>query len=383
MNSLAIERINQIILSLTRSIRILGYIGAGSLGVCVSLIGIQEPGLAQVCNVFGCSQPGAGACNPFGCPNPGAGECTPFGCPASPPTNSNNPNQSTSNNSSRSFTITNNTNQAIQALFLSPSAESSWGTNDINSNLFSGNSVTFQLTGDCRWDLQIQLSNSQTIQEKGIDTCLNSSYSVGSGNSQVNNSNQLQGLTLRPTATAGSYWVYQKPANISDSQMQSAGAGFYSSPQACSMHYSLCTTLGGVWLSQQESLVIQNSQTPPANLPTQNGSGYPPTPLPPVNSPRSETELYLDYYRECMDRSMYRTFRAYDQAIAVNGYNMGYQYGRKPSDLSDEQMKAAGLNWDWTFQSWIGSQPEIKILIMESAQASQLCRNELENVRSQ
>jgi hypothetical protein len=40
--------------------------------------------------------------------------------------------------------------------------------------------------------LQVQLSNSQTIQEMGIDTCLNSSYSVGSGNSQVNNFNQSQ-----------------------------------------------------------------------------------------------------------------------------------------------------------------------------------------------
>ena len=43
-----------------------------------------EAAIAQTCNVFGCSQPGAGECNPFGCPNPGASECTPFGCPASP-----------------------------------------------------------------------------------------------------------------------------------------------------------------------------------------------------------------------------------------------------------------------------------------------------------
>lgn len=40
--------------------------------------------LAQTCNPFGCSQPGAAECNPFGCPNPGAAPCTPFGCPASP-----------------------------------------------------------------------------------------------------------------------------------------------------------------------------------------------------------------------------------------------------------------------------------------------------------
>ncbi|HEY9695958.1 MAG TPA: hypothetical protein V6D10_01615 [Trichocoleus sp.] len=56
---------------------------------------------AQVCNPFGCSQPGAGQCNPFGCPNPGAAECNPFGCPAgssSPPANSNNATQSDINN---------------------------------------------------------------------------------------------------------------------------------------------------------------------------------------------------------------------------------------------------------------------------------------------
>lgn len=40
--------------------------------------------LAQTCNPFGCSQPGAAECNPFGCPNPGAPPCNPFGCPASP-----------------------------------------------------------------------------------------------------------------------------------------------------------------------------------------------------------------------------------------------------------------------------------------------------------
>lgn len=65
-------------------------------------------------------------------------------------------------------------------------------------------------------------------------------------------------VVINPISSAGSYWVYQKPSDISDSQMQSAGAGFYSSPQACSMHYSLCTTLDGVWLSQKQSLVILN-----------------------------------------------------------------------------------------------------------------------------
>jgi hypothetical protein len=56
----------------------------GVLSVALPLLGHAQPSVAQTCNVFGCSQPGAGACNPFGCPNPGANPCTPFGCPASP-----------------------------------------------------------------------------------------------------------------------------------------------------------------------------------------------------------------------------------------------------------------------------------------------------------
>jgi len=56
----------------------------GILGATLSLLGQIQPSIAQTCNAFGCSQPGAGACNPFGCPNPGAAPCTPFGCPASP-----------------------------------------------------------------------------------------------------------------------------------------------------------------------------------------------------------------------------------------------------------------------------------------------------------
>lgn len=202
---------------LTRSIKFWALLGAGSLGVFSSLIGIQRPAFSQVCNVFGCSQPGAGACNPFGCPNPGAGECTPFGCPASPPTNSNNSNssQSSPNNSSRSFTIINNTNQAIQALFLSPATDSNWGANDINGNLLSGNSVSFRLTGDCRWDLLVRLSNSQTIQEMGIDTCLNSSYSVGFSTSQIDNNSQ-QPQQLRESFSQCVLDLYRGPYSARD-----------------------------------------------------------------------------------------------------------------------------------------------------------------------
>ena len=97
--------------------------------------------------------------------------------------------------------------------------------------------------------------------------------------------------------------------------------------------------------------------------------------------PKSDTELYLGYYRECLDRIMYRILNASDKATALNGYNMGYKYGEKPSDLSNAQMESVGLRWEWTFQSWIGSQPQTKIPIMKSAEASQQCKTELDNIR--
>jgi hypothetical protein len=55
-----------------------------SVGIGGAWLTHQPAAVAQTCNPFGCSKPGAAACNPFGCPNPGAGECTPFGCPPSP-----------------------------------------------------------------------------------------------------------------------------------------------------------------------------------------------------------------------------------------------------------------------------------------------------------
>jgi len=51
------------------------------LSAAVPLLVEIQPSTAQTCNVYGCSQRGAGACNPYGCPNPGAGTCNPYGCP--------------------------------------------------------------------------------------------------------------------------------------------------------------------------------------------------------------------------------------------------------------------------------------------------------------
>ncbi|MEO1347868.1 MAG: hypothetical protein AAFW84_03580 [Cyanobacteria bacterium J06635_15] len=62
--------------------------------------------------------------------------------------------------------------------------------------------------------------------------------------------------TVQPVSRAGRWYVYNKPADLSDSQMQSAGAQYYEHPFSCSVHYSLCTNLSGVWLSNQDALQI-------------------------------------------------------------------------------------------------------------------------------
>lgn len=167
--------------SVPKIISVVGFVGISSLSL--SFLPIQKLALAQSCNVFGCSQPGAGQCNVFGCPNPGAAACTTFGCPSAPvntnPPPSSNSTQSPSNSLTRTFTVRNNTNQSIQSLYLSSSSESSWGASDIRSTLFNGNSVNFTLTGECNWDLRIELANGQALEQMEIDTCLNNSYSFG------------------------------------------------------------------------------------------------------------------------------------------------------------------------------------------------------------
>ena len=148
--------------------------------LCISTFGIglawlpaQAPSVAQTCNPFGCSQPGAGACNPFGCPKPGAGACNPFGCPnpgASPctpfgcpasPQNSSAPPSSTPPNAAtpdrRNFTVYNNTEQTIIELYVSSTDSNSWGSDIMSGVLRSGSStvVTFSNRSErCIYDVK-------------------------------------------------------------------------------------------------------------------------------------------------------------------------------------------------------------------------------------
>jgi len=153
--------------------------------------------------------------------------------------------------------ISNHSQQPIQSIHLSPSSDNSWRDNRLNSALFSGDSAQYTLLGECHYDLKVVFANAQVLSQMEIDTCLNDRYFV---------SLRPQAWTLMPVTRAGRYRVYEKPAAISESQMQSAGARFYSREQACSLHHSLCTERSGVWLAQQAALSIAPEQTQPPNI---------------------------------------------------------------------------------------------------------------------
>jgi hypothetical protein len=74
--------------------------------------------------------------------------------------------------SRRSFAIANQTGYTITALYLSPSNASNWGGNDIRNRVLNGTSQSFVLTGECDWDIRIELSNGRIYEQFQVDTCL-------------------------------------------------------------------------------------------------------------------------------------------------------------------------------------------------------------------
>ena len=123
------------------------------LSAAVPLLVEIQPSTAQTCNVYGCSQRGAGACNPYGCPNPGAGTCNPYGCPKrgavscnpygcpnpgaaacnpygcpASPQNSNRPARFPAS-ARRNKVVYNRNSRPITGLYVVPTNSESWGCN--------------------------------------------------------------------------------------------------------------------------------------------------------------------------------------------------------------------------------------------------------------
>lgn len=159
----------------------------GVISIGVTLISGQSTVSAQSCNVFGCSAPGAAACNVFGCPAPGAASCDVFGCPAppvpstpTPSTPTSRPSNEEANRNERDFRIANRTGRPIESLYLSPSGDTQWGSNDLGEDILRNNrDITFTLrNSSCLYDILAVLSNGQEIEERQVDTCDRSSLSL-------------------------------------------------------------------------------------------------------------------------------------------------------------------------------------------------------------
>jgi hypothetical protein len=161
--------------------------------LCISSFGIglvwlpgQAPSIAQTCNVYGCSKPGAGECNVYGCPEPGAQACNVYGCPkpgapecnvyGCPPASNTPPPptvQSTPSSDRRNFSITNNTSQTIIRLYVSKPDSKSWGENILEGVVPSGGSakVTFSNNSElCMYDVKAVYAD-KTYDQKRHNLC--------------------------------------------------------------------------------------------------------------------------------------------------------------------------------------------------------------------
>ena len=121
---------------------------------------------------------------------------------------------------------------------------------------------TFNVSlGTIFW-INISFSQSVYAQSEKLKECVqNYQRELGVSadaalNACVKSNDSTKNITLKPISQAGNWWVYEKPDDISDSQMNAAGAKFYASHVACSLHHSLCTNLSGTWLSENDELSV-------------------------------------------------------------------------------------------------------------------------------
>lgn len=169
--------------TLARVIRTAQIFGLSFLGVGFTNFIAPTVSVAQTCNPFGCSAPGAGPCNPFGCPNPGASPCTPFGCPTSPASNNNSNNNSSSivnsAQASRSFQVVNNSGAEFYYFYASPAGQGAWSDDVLGSNsLPNGQAWNLTLSRGCQYDFQAQTYSGSTLVWRNIDVCSRNSITL-------------------------------------------------------------------------------------------------------------------------------------------------------------------------------------------------------------
>lgn len=150
-------------------------VGVSLLSIGLAHLAKPTIASAQVCNVYGCSQSGAGACNVYGCPNVGADPCNVYGCPVAPPSNnpSNNPsNRPTSAQASRSFQVVNRSGSEFYYFYASPAGQGSWSDDLLGDNtLPNGQGWNLTLTRSCQYDFQAETYSGSTMTWRNIDVC--------------------------------------------------------------------------------------------------------------------------------------------------------------------------------------------------------------------
>lgn len=153
------------------------YFGLSILSLSVVHLANPAISVAQVCNFYGCSAPGAGECNFHGCPNPGAAPCNFHGCPAAPPsTNNAIPSVPSSAQPSRSFQVVNNSGVEIYYLYVSPTGQDAWSDDVLGSNtLPNGQFWNLNLSQGCRYDFWAEQGNGSRLVWRNIDVCQRSS----------------------------------------------------------------------------------------------------------------------------------------------------------------------------------------------------------------
>jgi hypothetical protein len=153
------------------ALRIAQWFGMSALSLGIVHFVNPAVSVAQVCNFYGCSAPGAGECNVYGCPNPGAAPCNFHGCPAAPPINNSLP-SANSAQSSRSFQVVNNSGVEIYYLYASPAGQDDW-SNDVlgNSTLPNGQYWNLNLTRGCQYDFWAEQGDGSPMVWRNIDVC--------------------------------------------------------------------------------------------------------------------------------------------------------------------------------------------------------------------
>jgi hypothetical protein len=71
------------------------------------------------------------------------------------------------------LTITNNADQAIEYIYISPVDSDNWGDDWLGSDqvLESGQKITFTITSGCLQDIKVVFMDHHNVERRNFDTC--------------------------------------------------------------------------------------------------------------------------------------------------------------------------------------------------------------------